>query len=87
MSPHSTASIPVGLNSAGSVAANGIHTQSIETPAAEQNAGVTDSSVIETEFLVVGCGPAGAGLACFLASHGEFELINLLDINYCTTVD
>lgn len=25
----------------------------------------------ETEFLIVGCGPAGASLACFLGSHGE----------------
>lgn len=25
---------------------------------------------VETEFLVVGAGPAGASLACFLGSHG-----------------
>lgn len=24
-----------------------------------------------TEFLIIGAGPAGASLACFLASHGE----------------
>lgn len=28
------------------------------------------SSVVETEFLVVGAGPAGAALACFLTSYG-----------------
>lgn len=26
---------------------------------------------IETEFLIVGTGPAGAALACFLGSHGK----------------
>ena len=26
--------------------------------------------VVETPFLIVGAGPAGASLACFLASHG-----------------
>lgn len=26
---------------------------------------------VETEFLIVGAGPAGASLACFLASHGK----------------
>jgi ribulose 1,5-bisphosphate synthetase/thiazole synthase len=25
---------------------------------------------VDTEFLIVGAGPAGAALACFLASHG-----------------
>ena len=30
-----------------------------------------DSSVTDTEFLIVGAGPAGASLACFLASYGE----------------
>lgn len=27
---------------------------------------------VETEFLIVGTGPAGAALACFLGSHGRF---------------
>jgi len=30
---------------------------------------------IETEFLIVGTGPAGASLACFLGSHGRVSLI------------
>ncbi|TPX13400.1 uncharacterized protein E0L32_006130 [Thyridium curvatum] len=32
--------------------------------------GKTASGPLETEFLVVGAGPAGASLACFLASYG-----------------
>lgn len=28
---------------------------------------------VETDFLVVGCGPAGASLACFLGSHGAYK--------------
>lgn len=28
-------------------------------------------SEVETEFLIVGAGPAGASLACFLTSHGK----------------
>jgi flavin-dependent dehydrogenase len=27
--------------------------------------------MIETNFLIIGAGPAGASLACFLASYGE----------------
>lgn len=27
---------------------------------------------IDTEFLIVGAGPAGAALACFLGSHGKY---------------
>ena len=29
-----------------------------------------DDGVIETDFLIVGTGPSGGSLACFLASHG-----------------
>ena len=29
-----------------------------------------EHGVIETDFLIVGTGPAGGALACFLASHG-----------------
>lgn len=73
----SPASIPVSASNVGSASTNGIHTQSIETPAAERNAEVVGGSVIETDFLVVGCGPAGASLSCFLASHGEFGIVIL----------
>ncbi|KAK4183943.1 hypothetical protein QBC35DRAFT_466892 [Podospora australis] len=31
--------------------------------------------IIETEFLIVGAGPAGSSLACFLASYGLRGLI------------
>ena len=31
----------------------------------------TEPPTIKTEILIVGTGPAGASLACFLASHGE----------------
>ena len=31
-----------------------------------------DSLVIETDVLICGTGPAGASLACFLASHGRY---------------
>jgi 2-polyprenyl-6-methoxyphenol hydroxylase-like FAD-dependent oxidoreductase len=30
-----------------------------------------DDSIIKTDLLVVGAGPAGAALACFLAAHGR----------------
>lgn len=29
-----------------------------------------DDSIVKTDLLIVGAGPAGAALACFLASHG-----------------
>jgi hypothetical protein len=29
-----------------------------------------DDEIIETDLLIVGAGPAGAALACFLASYG-----------------
>jgi len=31
----------------------------------------TIDGTIDTEFLIVGAGPAGAALACFLGSYGE----------------
>lgn len=34
-------------------------------------ANVTEA-VIETDLLIVGAGPAGASLACFLGDHGKF---------------
>lgn len=32
-------------------------------------------TLIKTDLLIVGAGPAGASLACFLASHGKSTLI------------
>lgn len=29
--------------------------------------------LLKTELLIVGAGPAGASLACFLAAHGMYE--------------
>jgi flavin-dependent dehydrogenase len=29
-----------------------------------------DEDIVKTDLLIVGAGPAGASLACFLASHG-----------------
>jgi ribulose 1,5-bisphosphate synthetase/thiazole synthase len=31
-------------------------------------------AILETDLLIVGAGPAGASLACFLAQHGEQDL-------------
>ncbi len=30
-----------------------------------------DDDIVKTDLLIVGAGPAGAALACFLASHGR----------------
>lgn len=32
------------------------------------------TTITTTDVLIVGAGPAGASLACFLASYGEFYL-------------
>lgn len=34
-----------------------------------------DNNIIKTDLLIVGAGPAGAALACFLASHGRTGII------------
>lgn len=34
-----------------------------------------DNDIIKTDLLIVGAGPAGAALACFLASHGRTGII------------
>ena len=36
-----------------------------------------EETPVGTEFLIVGAGPAGAALACFLGSHGMFYCINM----------
>lgn len=33
--------------------------------------------VTSTDVLIVGTGPAGASLACFLASYGELQLMSV----------
>jgi 2-polyprenyl-6-methoxyphenol hydroxylase-like FAD-dependent oxidoreductase len=39
-----------------------------------------DDDIIKTDLLIVGAGPAGAALACFLASHGVCSpTANMLD--------
>lgn len=35
------------------------------------NETASQSSSIETDLLIIGAGPAGASLACFLAQHGR----------------
>lgn len=34
--------------------------------------GNMEDEVIKTDLLIIGAGPAGASLACFLAHHGKF---------------
>jgi ribulose 1,5-bisphosphate synthetase/thiazole synthase len=41
------------------------------TPQIDAAAHPTSAAILETDLLVVGAGPAGASLACFLAQHGE----------------
>ena len=38
---------------------------------------VHDGSVVETELLIVGAGPAGAALACFLSYHGKLPSVHV----------
>jgi hypothetical protein len=35
-----------------------------------------EPGVVHTEFLIVGAGPAGASLACFLGAYGKWHLRN-----------
>jgi NADPH-dependent 2,4-dienoyl-CoA reductase/sulfur reductase-like enzyme len=32
---------------------------------------VSEDGIVETDLVIVGAGPAGASLACFLAQHGK----------------
>ena len=44
------------------------------TPQIDAAAHPTSGAILETDLLIVGAGPAGASLACFLAQHGEQDL-------------
>jgi ribulose 1,5-bisphosphate synthetase/thiazole synthase len=41
------------------------------TPQTDAATHSTSGGILETDLLIVGAGPAGASLACFLAQHGE----------------
>lgn len=45
------------------------------------NSNETPNGIVDTEFLVVGAGPAGAALACFLGSYGEYQGSNPYETN------
>lgn len=47
----------------------------MESSAQPNNSAQVDDHVVDTEFLIVGAGPAGASLACFLGSYGMFCMI------------
>lgn len=50
-----------------------------------ENAGATvTEAVIDIDLLIVGAGPAGASLACFLGHHGESKHINFLVTQHVT---
>ncbi|KAK2767558.1 hypothetical protein FQN54_003716 [Arachnomyces sp. PD_36] len=49
---------------------NGFHDTPSNEPNSTERPKETEDGGIETEFLVVGAGPAGAALACFLSSYG-----------------
>jgi hypothetical protein len=50
----------------------------------QSNGTTPEVEMVETDLLIVGAGPAGASLACFLAQHGEcknpFQHISMLNI-------
>lgn len=41
------------------------------SPCSQPHHETTTDDTIDTEILIVGAGPAGAALACFLGSYGE----------------
>jgi ribulose 1,5-bisphosphate synthetase/thiazole synthase len=43
--------------------------KSRELPSVEVN---SEKDIVETDLLIVGAGPAGAALACFLGQHGKW---------------
>jgi pyruvate/2-oxoglutarate dehydrogenase complex dihydrolipoamide dehydrogenase (E3) component len=75
---------PSTLDRTFSYATNGINGSKIPAPEICQARAVqayhSDSSQqrpgkVETEFLIVGAGPAGASLACFMASYGKQYIV------------
>ncbi|KAJ9132452.1 FAD binding domain-containing protein [Pleurostoma richardsiae] len=71
MAPHSTFEVngtSTGVNGV-RIHAAGSNAKHIHTANGSPPKDLRDSDT-ETEFLVVGCGPAGASLACFLSSYG-----------------
>ncbi|UQC77560.1 2,4-dichlorophenol 6-monooxygenase [Colletotrichum lupini] len=55
-----------------STTASGSHGPASVPPKADSQSheGSSDSAALETDMLIIGAGPAGASLACFLASNG-----------------
>lgn len=60
-------------------ATNGVNGTGIQAAGLYQQSSRASSSQapgeVDTEFFIVGAGPAGASLACFLASHGTSEFL------------
>jgi NADPH-dependent 2,4-dienoyl-CoA reductase/sulfur reductase-like enzyme len=52
------------------------HTQS--EPSIIGVAAQNTNGMITTDLLIIGTGPAGAALACFLTSHGKHEILDIL---------
>jgi NADPH-dependent 2,4-dienoyl-CoA reductase/sulfur reductase-like enzyme len=44
-------------------------------PAMTNETGAGELPHVETDLLIIGAGPAGASLACFLAQHGETSTV------------
>lgn len=67
MEPHSAATNGEGRN-------GHINGGSYVNGAGTSSNGATENTMrndLDTDFLIVGCGPAGASLACFLSSYGK----------------
>lgn len=67
---HPAAMAPFLTNSIG--ATSGDRTNGIGSSAQPNNSAQVEDHAVDTEFLIVGAGPAGAALACFLGSYGMF---------------
>lgn len=66
-----------GFKMTPSISSNGVHDAPNISNGTSHNESteITEDDMPETEFLVVGAGPAGAALACFLTSYGEYTFI------------